>query len=66
MPIFLFYFASAQWHQQISQPIKFRSSSTRYANLTGQGLDILSAFSTVENPARFSSPSQPVVESEEL
>ncbi|KAM3834666.1 myopalladin isoform 2-T3 [Vipera latastei] len=56
----------AQWHQQISQPIKFRSSSTRYANLTGQGLDILSAFSTVENPARFSSPSQPVVESEEL
>ncbi|XP_039180605.1 myopalladin isoform X2 [Crotalus tigris] len=56
----------AQWHQQISQPIKFRSSSTRYANLTGQGLDIFSAFSTVENPARFSSPAQPVVESEEL
>ncbi|XP_029140099.1 myopalladin [Protobothrops mucrosquamatus] len=56
----------AQWHQQISQPIKFRSSSTRYANLTGQGLDIFSAFSTLENPARFLSPSQPVVESEEL
>ncbi|XP_013909694.1 PREDICTED: myopalladin [Thamnophis sirtalis] len=56
----------AQWHQQISQPIKFRSSSTRYAHLTGQGLDIFSAFSTVENPARFPSPSRPVVESEEL
>ncbi|XP_034294558.1 myopalladin isoform X1 [Pantherophis guttatus] len=56
----------AQWHHQISQPIKFRSSSTRYAHLMGQGLDIFSAFSAVENPARFSSPSQPVVESEEL
>uniref|UniRef100_A0A8C5WRF4 Myopalladin n=1 Tax=Laticauda laticaudata TaxID=8630 RepID=A0A8C5WRF4_LATLA len=56
----------AQWHQQISQPIKFRSSSTRYTHLTGQGLDIFSAFSPVESPARFSSPSQPVVESEEL
>ncbi|KAG8135270.1 hypothetical protein E2320_008313 [Naja naja] len=56
----------AQWHQQISQPIKFRSSSTRYTHLTGQGLDIFSAFSPFESPARFPSPSQPVVESEEL
>ncbi|XP_062989129.1 myopalladin isoform X2 [Elgaria multicarinata webbii] len=56
----------AQWHQQIPQPIKIRPGGTRYANLTGQGLDIFSAFSTVENPVRFSSSSQPVVESEEL
>ncbi|XP_061491148.1 myopalladin isoform X2 [Rhineura floridana] len=56
----------AQWHQQIPQPIKIRPGGTRYANLTGQGLDIFSAFSAVENPMRFSSPSQPVVESEEL
>ncbi|XP_053164554.1 myopalladin isoform X2 [Hemicordylus capensis] len=56
----------AQWHQQIPQPIKIRPGGTRYANLTGQGLDIFSAFPAVENPVRFSSPSQPVVESEEL
>ncbi|XP_054839426.1 myopalladin [Eublepharis macularius] len=57
----------AQWHQQIPQPIKIRPGGTRYANLTGQGLDIFSAFSAVENPGRFSSsPSKPVVESEEL
>ncbi|XP_048362304.1 myopalladin isoform X1 [Sphaerodactylus townsendi] len=56
----------AQWHHQIPQPIKIRPGGTRYANLTGQGLDIFSAFSAVESPVRFSSPSQPVVESEEL
>ncbi|XP_077206905.1 myopalladin isoform X2 [Paroedura picta] len=57
----------AQWHQQIPQPIKIRPGGTRYANLTGQGLDIFSAFSAVESPVQFSSPSsQPVVESEEL
>ncbi|XP_044276378.1 myopalladin isoform X2 [Varanus komodoensis] len=56
----------AQWHQQIPQPIKIRPGGTRYTSLPGQGLDIFSAFSTVENPARFSSPSQRVVESEEL
>ncbi|XP_066475576.1 myopalladin [Tiliqua scincoides] len=56
----------AQWHQQIPQPIKIRPSGTRYASLTGQGLDVFSSFPAVENPVRFSSPSQPVVESEEL
>ncbi|XP_053891176.1 myopalladin [Malaclemys terrapin pileata] len=56
----------AQWHQQIPLPIKFRPSGGRYANLTGQGLDIFSAFSAVENPKLFSSSSQSVVESEEL
>ncbi|XP_070608279.1 myopalladin [Erythrolamprus reginae] len=56
----------AQWHQQISQPIKFRSSSTRYTHLMGQGLDIFSAFSPLENPARFSSSPHSVVESDEL
>ncbi|XP_077678968.1 myopalladin [Eretmochelys imbricata] len=56
----------AQWHQQIPLPIKFRPSGSRYANLTGQGLDIFSAFSAVESPKLFSSPSQSVVESEEL
>ncbi|XP_042315273.1 myopalladin isoform X3 [Sceloporus undulatus] len=56
----------AQWHQQIPQPIKIRPGGTRYGSLSGQGLDIFSAFSAVENPVKFSSPSQPVVESEEL
>ncbi|XP_072851296.2 myopalladin isoform X2 [Pogona vitticeps] len=56
----------AQWHQQIPQPIKIRPGGTRYANLSGQGLDIFSAFSPVENSMRLSSPSQPVVESDEL
>ncbi|XP_067408719.1 myopalladin isoform X2 [Emydura macquarii macquarii] len=56
----------AQWHQQIPLPIKFRPSGGRYANLNGQGLDIFSAFPDVEMPKLFSSPSQNVVESEEL
>nr|XP_013801082.1 PREDICTED: myopalladin [Apteryx mantelli mantelli] len=56
----------AQWHRQIPQPIKLRPGSSRYANLTGQGLDIFSAFPTTESPMLFSSPSHNVVESEEL
>uniref|UniRef100_A0A8D0GAM8 Myopalladin n=1 Tax=Sphenodon punctatus TaxID=8508 RepID=A0A8D0GAM8_SPHPU len=56
----------AQWHQQIPQPIKIRAGGGRYANLTGQGLDIFSTFPTVDSPRLFSSPSQNVVESEEL
>ncbi|XP_019394028.1 PREDICTED: myopalladin isoform X2 [Crocodylus porosus] len=56
----------AQWHQQIPQPIKYRPGGNRYANLAGQGLDVFSAFPAVESPMLFSSPSQNVVESEEL
>ncbi|NXU70367.1 MYPN protein, partial [Oreotrochilus melanogaster] len=56
----------AQWHRQIPQPIKLRPGGGRYANLTGQGLDIFSTFPTTESPRLFSSPTQKVVESEEL
>ncbi|XP_074856310.1 myopalladin isoform X2 [Carettochelys insculpta] len=56
----------AQWHQQIPLPIKFRPSGSRYASLTGQELDIFSAFPAVESPKLFSSPTQSIVESEEL
>ncbi|XP_029465550.1 myopalladin isoform X5 [Rhinatrema bivittatum] len=57
----------AQWHQQIPQQIKkVRSSGNRYATLTGQGLDILSAFPSVVNPLVFSPSSLNVVESDEL
>ncbi|XP_010293093.1 PREDICTED: myopalladin [Phaethon lepturus] len=56
----------AQWHRQIPQPIKLRPGGSRYANLTGQGLEIFSAFPTTEIPMLFSSPTQKVVESEEL
>ncbi|XP_009511805.1 myopalladin [Phalacrocorax carbo] len=56
----------AQWHRQIPQPIKLRPGGSRYANLTGQGLDIFSAFPTTESPMLFSSPTQKMVESEEL
>ncbi|XP_030308718.1 myopalladin isoform X1 [Calypte anna] len=56
----------AQWHRQIPQPIKLRPGGSRYANLTGQGLDIFSTFPTAESPRLFSSPTQKVVESEEL
>ncbi|NWX44055.1 MYPN protein, partial [Steatornis caripensis] len=56
----------AQWHRQIPQPIKLRPGGSRYANLTGQGLNIFSAFPTTESPMLFSSPTQKVVESEEL
>ncbi|NXK18206.1 MYPN protein, partial [Arenaria interpres] len=56
----------AQWHRQIPQPIKLRPGGSRYSNLTTQGLDIFSTFPTTESPMLFSSPSQKVVESEEL
>uniref|UniRef100_A0A672UBZ9 Myopalladin n=1 Tax=Strigops habroptila TaxID=2489341 RepID=A0A672UBZ9_STRHB len=56
----------AQWHRQIPQPIKLRPGGSRYASLTGQGLDIFSAFPATESPMLFSSPTQKVVESEEL
>ncbi|XP_043912305.1 myopalladin isoform X5 [Protopterus annectens] len=55
----------AQWHQQIPQPVKkVRPSGSRYAALTGQGLDILSAFPSADNPTVHTSFD--VVESEEL
>ncbi|XP_009892281.1 PREDICTED: myopalladin [Charadrius vociferus] len=56
----------AQWHRQIPQPIKLRPGGSRYANLTSQGLDIFSPFPTTESPMLYSSPTQKVVESEEL
>uniref|UniRef100_A0A8C2SPA3 Myopalladin n=1 Tax=Coturnix japonica TaxID=93934 RepID=A0A8C2SPA3_COTJA len=56
----------AQWHHQIPQQIKLRPGSSRYANLTGQGLDIYSGFPTTESPVLFSSPTQRMVESDEL
>nr|XP_033797641.1 myopalladin isoform X2 [Geotrypetes seraphini]XP_033797642.1 myopalladin isoform X2 [Geotrypetes seraphini]XP_033797643.1 myopalladin isoform X2 [Geotrypetes seraphini]XP_033797644.1 myopalladin isoform X2 [Geotrypetes seraphini]XP_033797645.1 myopalladin isoform X2 [Geotrypetes seraphini] len=57
----------AQWHRQLPQQIKkVRSSGNRYAALTGQGLDILSAFPSVANPLVFSPSSLKTVESEEL
>ncbi|MBN3271157.1 MYPN protein, partial [Polyodon spathula] len=58
----------AQWHQQIPQPMKkVRSPSSRYAALTGQGLDILSAFPSVDSCSSLFSPSQEAkVESEDL
>ncbi|NWX20749.1 MYPN protein, partial [Aegotheles bennettii] len=56
----------AQWHRQIPQPIKLRPGGNRYANLTSQGLDILSAFPTTESSMLFSSPTQKMVESDEL
>ncbi|XP_057259219.1 myopalladin isoform X1 [Pezoporus wallicus] len=56
----------AQWHHQIPQPIKLRPGGSRYASLTGQGLDIFSAFPTTESPMLLSSPTQKLVESEEL
>ncbi|NXA47995.1 MYPN protein, partial [Nothocercus julius] len=56
----------AQWHRQIPQPIKLRAGSSRYTNLSGQGLDIFSPFPTTESPMLFSPPSRNVVESEEL
>jgi len=58
--------ASAQWHHQLPQPIKLRPGGSRYANLTGSGLDIFSAFPAPESPMLFSSSTQKVVESEEL
>ncbi|XP_048799711.1 myopalladin isoform X3 [Lagopus muta] len=56
----------AQWHHQIPQQIKLRPGSSRYANLTGQGLDMYSGFPATESPVLFSSPTQKMVESDEL
>ncbi|KPP69107.1 myopalladin-like, partial [Scleropages formosus] len=59
----------AQWHQQIPQPTKIvRPSGSRYAALTIQGLDIMSAFPTTDNsPILFaSSPVEAALESDEL
>ncbi|XP_029926896.1 myopalladin [Myripristis murdjan] len=59
----------AQWHQSIPAPMKKTPrTGSRYAALTGQGLDIKSAFPTSEtSPILFSSsPPEAVLESEEL
>ncbi|NXR38407.1 MYPN protein, partial [Zosterops hypoxanthus] len=50
----------AQWHRQIPQALKLRPGGSR------QGLDIFSAFPAPESPMLFSSPTQKLVESEEL
>ncbi|XP_045067449.1 myopalladin isoform X6 [Coregonus clupeaformis] len=59
----------AQWHKHVPLPMKkaLRQGS-RYAVLTGQGLDIKSAFPTMDNsPVLFSSsPVEAQLESEEL
>ncbi|XP_038678124.1 myopalladin isoform X1 [Scyliorhinus canicula] len=55
----------AQWHQQITQPIKkVRPSTSRYAALTSQGLDFKSAFPSVDN-SQFQARHE-VMESDEL
>ncbi|XP_078079796.1 myopalladin isoform X2 [Mustelus asterias] len=55
----------AQWHQHITQPIKkVRPSSSRYAALTGQGLDFKAAFPSIDN-SQFPAKHQ-VMESDEL
>ncbi|XP_068052951.1 myopalladin isoform X3 [Anomalospiza imberbis] len=56
----------AQWHRQIPQALKLRPGGSRYTNLSSQGLDIFSAFPAPESPVLFSSPTQKLVESEEL
>ncbi|XP_063731710.1 myopalladin isoform X2 [Eleginops maclovinus] len=59
----------AQWHQSIPAPMKKAPrTGSRYAALTGQGLDIKSAFPTSDNnPILFSSsPREAMLESEEL
>ncbi|NXQ54558.1 MYPN protein, partial [Anthoscopus minutus] len=55
----------AQWHRQIPQALKLRPGGSRYTNLSSQGLDIF-AFPAPESPMLFSSPTQKLVESEEL
>ncbi|XP_013370337.1 PREDICTED: myopalladin [Chinchilla lanigera] len=55
----------AQWHQQIPPPMSVRPSGSRYGSLTGKGLDIFSAFSSVESTVLYSCSSS-VVESDEL
>uniref|UniRef100_A0A8C7CAQ8 Myopalladin n=1 Tax=Oncorhynchus kisutch TaxID=8019 RepID=A0A8C7CAQ8_ONCKI len=59
----------AQWHKQVPLPMKKAPrQGSRYAVLTGQGLDIKSAFPTTDNsPILFSSsPVEAQLESEEL
>lgn len=55
----------AQWHQQIPPPVSIRPSGSRYGSLTSKGLDIFSAFSSVESTMVYSCSSS-VVESDEL
>ncbi|NXE64414.1 MYPN protein, partial [Calcarius ornatus] len=56
----------AQWHRQIPQALKLRPGGSRYPNLSSQGLDTFCAFPAPESPALFASPSQKLVESDEL
>ncbi|XP_003783665.1 myopalladin isoform X1 [Otolemur garnettii] len=56
----------AQWHQQIPTPISVRPSGSRYGSLTSKGLDIFSAFSSMESTMMYSCSSRSVVESDEL
>ncbi|XP_022051989.2 myopalladin isoform X1 [Acanthochromis polyacanthus] len=59
----------AQWHQSIPAPMKKAPrTGSRYAALTGQGLDIKSVFPTSDtSPILFSSsPPEATLESEEL
>ncbi|XP_060050675.1 myopalladin isoform X2 [Erinaceus europaeus] len=56
----------AQWHQQIPPPMSIRPSGSRYGSLATKGLDIFSAFSSVESTIMYSSSSRSVVESDEL
>uniref|UniRef100_H3C1U8 Myopalladin n=1 Tax=Tetraodon nigroviridis TaxID=99883 RepID=H3C1U8_TETNG len=59
----------AQWHQSVPAPMrKAPRTGSRYAALTGQGLDFKSVFPTSEtSPILFSSsPAEATLESEEL
>uniref|UniRef100_A0A3B3CC45 Myopalladin n=1 Tax=Oryzias melastigma TaxID=30732 RepID=A0A3B3CC45_ORYME len=59
----------AQWHQSVPPPMrKTPRTGSRYAALTGQGLDIKAAFPTSDtSPILFaSSPPEATLESEEL
>ncbi|ERE89326.1 myopalladin isoform 1 [Cricetulus griseus] len=56
----------AQWHHQIPPPMSIRPSGSRYGSLTSKGLDIFSAFSSVESTMVYSCTSRSVVESDEL
>ncbi|KAL1771633.1 myopalladin isoform X1 [Sigmodon hispidus] len=56
----------AQWHHQIPPPMSIRPSGSRYGSLTSKGLDIFSAFSSMESTMVYSCTSRSVVESDEL
>ncbi|XP_036779850.2 myopalladin isoform X2 [Manis pentadactyla] len=56
----------AQWHQQIPPPMSVRPSGSRYGTLNSKGLDIFSAFSSMESTMVYSCSSRSVVESDEL